>query len=184
MSAAPEAIEPEEDAPIFEDTDFPEPPSDDIGLSDAVLPASAAEFVNFAPASHGELTFSSIPADLLQHFADAKLDDAYDEALRLCGDDLLPIKTAGQLADSLSPHKRRANIGAHSAGGGTAAMPAVDLSDIMPKDLGEEGPVELPVLGADPTAEELAAFANALPSVRLIKHVFRAEVVEVRRHGS
>ena len=162
-----------------------EPPSDDIGFADEAISIPVPETaVPIASRTFGEnLTLSTIPADLLVHFDDAKLDDAYDEALRLEGDDLLPVPSGAEIADSLSTRARNASNGtrAHSTGGGTAARVAVDLSHMMPKEIEADALLALPVLSADPSEEELKAFANALPSVRLAKQIFRANVVEVRK---
>jgi len=177
-------------APTFDaaepDDDFVfEPPSDDIGLADEGISIPIPEpSVPFIPRTYdGNLTLSSIPTELLVHYDDVKLDDAYEEALRREGDDLLPVPSGVELAQSLSTRARSRSNGprSHSAGGGTAARTAVDLSHMMPKeiDLDEQA---IPALSADPTEEELKAFANSLPIVRLAKQIFRATVVEVRKH--
>jgi hypothetical protein len=69
-----------------------------------------------------------------------------------------------------------------SMANGSAAAPvrAVDVSAIRPK-LPDDEPVEIPVLGPDPTEEELINYANALPAVRAAKRVFRAKVIEVKK---
>lgn len=173
-----------DDAPPEEN--LPEPPSDDIGFSDTVLePVPAGAVVPFEPRpSGGEFGMSRIPSDLLEHFDDPRLDDAYEAALRLAGDDLRPLKSGGELATRLSGRAGSANrTQAHSTGGGTAARPAVDISHMIPKAPNIDTTQPLPALSDDPTNEELMAYANALPSVQLAKQIFRgAAVVEVRKH--
>ena len=181
--------EPEPEVSSFDETppeeSFPEPPSDDIGISDTIFePAPVETIVPFEPRQYGgELILARIPSDLLEHFEDSRLDDAYEAALRFAGDDLRPLKSGGELAARLSDRGRSARSQAHSAGGGTAARPAVDLSHMIPKDRDIDTARPLPELSDAPTKEELMAYANALPSVRLAKQIFRgAEIVEVRKH--
>ncbi|MEZ5423734.1 MAG: DNA polymerase III subunit gamma/tau [Pyrinomonadaceae bacterium] len=190
--AVPAQIEPEREAFVPErssEVEDPvvEPPDDDIGFSDEEIsiPVADTEVRINANAYAGELTLSSIPADLLVHFDDVKLDDAYEEALRREDDDLLPVPTGVELAESLSIRARSGSNGAraHSVGGGTAARPAVDLSHIIPKEVEADAAQAIPELSADPTEEELLEFANSLPSVRLAKQIFRATVIEARKHG-
>lgn len=172
-----------DEAPLAES--FPEPPSDEIGISDTIFePAPVETIVPFEPRQYGgELILARIPSDLLEHFEDSRLDDAYEAALRFAGDDLRPLKSGGELAAGLSVRGRSARSQAHSAGGGIAARPAVDLSHMIPKDRDIETAQPLPELSEDPTKEELMAYANALPSVRLARQIFRgAEIVEVRKH--
>jgi hypothetical protein len=120
----------------------------------------------------------------LEHFDEPRFDDGYEEKLRISGDDLLPLKTAEKLMESLfgilpvyepSPSQR-------AAANGSAAAPAYDVSkiraDVVPP---KEEDVELPVLSADPTEEELMAYANAHPSIRAAKRIFRAKIVRVTK---
>ncbi len=163
-----------------------EPPDDDIGFSDETLSVPEIEPPLIVPNTYAaELTLSSIPADLLVHFDDAKLDDAYEEALRREDDDLLPVPTGVELAESLSQRARNGMNAArsHSVGGGAATRTAVDLSHIIPKEVEAGSAQAIPELSADPTEEELLEFANLLPSVRLAKQIFRATVVEARKHS-
>ena len=172
-----------DEAPLAES--FPEPPSDEIGISDTIFePTPVETIVPFEPRQYGgELILARIPSDLLEHFEDSRLDDAYESALRFAGDDLRPLKSGGELAAGLSVRGRAARSQAHSAGGGTAAHPAIDLSHMIPKDRDIDTARPLPELSEDPTKEELMAYANALPSVRLARQIFRgAEIVEVRKH--
>ncbi|HMM78511.1 MAG TPA: DNA polymerase III subunit gamma/tau [Pyrinomonadaceae bacterium] len=164
---------------------LPEPPSDDIGISDTIFESGPVEtIVPFEPGQYGgELILARIPSDLLEHFEDSRLDDAYESALRFAGDDLRPLKSGGELAARLSDRGRSARSQAHSAGGGTAARPAIDLSHLIPKAPSIDTAQSLPELSDSPTKEELMAYANALPSVRLARQIFRgAEIVEVRKH--
>ncbi|HQZ83792.1 MAG TPA: DNA polymerase III subunit gamma/tau [Pyrinomonadaceae bacterium] len=181
------APEPSFEAAVADnDDDFVvEPPSDDIGFADEEVYIPLKDIgVPVVPRTNGgNLTLSSIPADLLVHFDDVKLDDAYDDALRREGDDLLPVASGVELAEGLSTRARDTSNGSrsHSAGGGTAARTAVDLSHMIPQDIEAEASQAIPALSADPSEEELMAFANSLPLVRLAKQVFRATVVEARK---
>ena len=75
-----------------------------------------------------------------------------------------------------APPKAASN-GANS----TAAAPAFDVAKFKAEFSPNEENVELPVLGTDPTDAELLEYANAHPTVRLAKRVFRAKIVEVRK---
>jgi DNA polymerase III gamma/tau subunit len=128
--------------------------------------------VRLAPLSSVELT----------HVDDPRLDAAYEEKLALTGDDLLPIGNAQTIADKLigvfsAPSKPAASIATNGHSAAAPAM-AIDLSDVLPQP---EEAVDLPVLGEDPTEQELMAYAEAHPAVRNARRVFRAKIVEVRR---
>lgn len=123
----------------------------------------------------------SLSAAELEHIEDKRLDDSYEEKLRITEDDLLPIKNADKLIESFLGVQpaASANVAQKSAvnGSATAAAPAFDIAKIAPK----QEIAELPVLSSDPTEVELLEYANAHPNVQAAKRIFRAKIVEVRK---
>ncbi len=121
----------------------------------------------------------------LEHIDVQRLDDGYEEKLRLTGDDLLPLKGSDKLIEALfgmgfgngvtTPSKAAAH------GSAAATAPAYDVAKLKEGIVPVEEAVELPVLGNDPTEEELLEYANAHPSIRAAKRIFRAKVVSVRK---
>ena len=147
-----------------------QPPDEEaLAIEAPSVPAFVAVPVRLAPLSSIEL----------EHVEDTKLDDAYEEKLVLTGDDLLPLRSAQSIAEkligvSVAPQQAVSSNGRSAA----ATAPAVDLSSVLPQP---EETVEIPVLGDNPTEEELLAYAEAHPAVRNAKRVFRARIVEVKR---
>lgn len=125
----------------------------------------------------------SLSAVELEHVEDQRLDDAYDDKLRITGDDLLPIKSVEQLVETFLGIKAAAKGTTQISvinGLAAAAAPAFDvtqLNEIVPKN----ELVDLPVLGDDPTEEQLLAYANAHPTVKAAKSIFRAKIVKVSK---
>jgi hypothetical protein len=116
----------------------------------------------------------------LEHVADEKLDDAYEMALLRAGDDLSPIPGAPSLVDRLLGRASGTSVSAGTAA--AAIAPARDISRFTPPIIEEDNePVEQIVLSADPTEEELRAYARSLPSVRRLIRLFKAEIVEIKR---
>ncbi|MEO7660105.1 MAG: hypothetical protein ABIV48_10865, partial [Pyrinomonadaceae bacterium] len=120
----------------------------------------------------------------LEHFDDQKLDDAYDEKLSLTGDDLLPISGSDKLVETLlgevyiKPTYAPKMVSGNSA---AAAVPAFDIAKFKEEIASTLPDVELPVLGNEPTPEELLEFANAHSSVRTAMRVFRAKIIDVKK---
>jgi DNA polymerase III subunit gamma/tau len=128
---------------------------------------------------------ASLSSAELEHIDDPRFDDAYDEKLRLSGDDLLPLKNTEQLIEALlgKAAASSAMITQKPAANGSAAAaaPAYDIAKIRDVIVPKTEPVELPVLNSDPSEEELLAYANAHPTVQAAKRIFRAKIVSVRK---
>ncbi len=127
----------------------------------------------------------SLSSDELEHIDDQRLDDAYEEKLKITGDNLLPITGAVRLVESIfgEPHTVSATTSQKpmSNGSATAAAPAFDVAKLKADIAPKQEAVELPVLSSDPTEAELLEYANAHPKVQAAKRVFRAKIVEVKK---
>jgi len=118
----------------------------------------------------------------LEHIADQRLDDAYEEKLSFTGDHLLPIPTAGKLAEAFSQTSQNRVPTAHANRYSAAATaPAIDVSTLVPDHVREPKDVEIPTLSADPTDDELRVYAEAHPAVRRAQRVFQAKVIDIER---
>lgn len=171
-----------------------EPPPDEPPFSAwseaEIEPPEPVGTNEFKPARFDREYIESLPTRLppiesqaLEHFDDNYLDAAFETALLQSGDDLRPLKDAGEITASLEPiaPKTAAIITPrhHSfTESGTAARLAAER---YAPPVAEEEAVELPVLGENPTDEELMAYAQAHPKVRKVMRIFRARVVEVRK---
>ncbi len=131
-----------------------------------------------------------IPAEDLEHVEDKALDNAYDEKLGFTGDKLVPIPTAGAMIAALLGHlaensrpiaAARIRNGNSAEATATAAAPAYDTRGIVPDEIVEED-IELPVLGAEPTEEELFAYASAHPVIRRALRIFRGRIIQVEKN--
>ncbi|HRI05123.1 MAG TPA: DNA polymerase III subunit gamma/tau [Pyrinomonadaceae bacterium] len=179
-----------ETSPAFEqESQFADEPPDYISDLDEpvfeppVAPEPVKERFTAPPTRLARLS-----ADELDHFEDKKLDDAYEAKLGIVGDDLLPFKSADKLIEALfgetivdpviEPRQRPVTNGSSSAAAVAPTLEAIKLRDEMVPKVED---VELPALTADPTEEELLAYANAHPSVRAAMRVFRAKIIEVDR---
>lgn len=133
-------------------------------------PAVSAEWI-----SSVEARLPPIPSSDLAHTDDTRLDDGYENKLILTGDDLGPIVGIAELIDAtFSP--KRGSAAVHTGNAAAGAAPALD---IRPET--DDEPIEIPVLGPDPTEEDLQRYAEAHVNIRLAKRVFRARVVDVKR---
>ncbi len=180
--------------PVSAARSFEEPPDDEIGSDEPVFDSSMQEAPASTPAASRPVTsarLDSPPVILptlsssdLEHIDDQKLDDAYDEKLSLTGDDLLPISGSDKLVGTLlgevyiKPTYAPKMVSSSSA---AAAVPAFDIAKFKEEITPTLPDVELPVLGIEPTPEELLEFANAHPSVRTAMRVFRAKIIEVKK---
>lgn len=128
---------------------------------------------------------ASLSSAELEHIDVKRLDEGYEEKLRFTDDNLLPLKSTEKIIEALfgigfthnviTPQKTATNASA------AAAAPAYDVAKLKEGIVPVEESIELPVLGPDPSEEELLAYANAHPSVRAAKRIFRAKVVSVRK---
>jgi DNA polymerase-3 subunit gamma/tau len=124
-----------------------------------------------------------ISSEALEHIEDQRLDDWYEDKLTFTGDDLKPLKSIATWLDKLFGVKeaRAANAAVSNGNSGAAVAPAIDVSSIMPEMPRGDEEIDIPVLGENPTDEELIAYAQSHPSVRLAMRVFRAKIIEAKR---
>ena len=163
---------PPDDIPQFDET---------LAEADAVVETFEAQAVTVPQIRLAPLTSAE-----LEHIADQRLDDAYEEKLSFSGDDLLPIANAASLAEAFSQATPRIAQSAFSKGtaaatGAAATAPAIDVSSMIPDHVRAQEDVEIPILSADPTDEELRAYAEAHPVVRRAKRIFQAKIIGVDR---
>jgi len=125
------------------------------------------------------LRLARLSSEELEHTDDDRLDNAYEQKLQFTGDNLLPIKTAAQIAAAFSPQgSARPTTNAYSA---AAAAPAIDVSHMIADVIQEEQDIPLPKLSSNPTEAELLAYAEAHPNVRRAMRIFRAKIVKVEK---
>ncbi|MBP7416565.1 MAG: hypothetical protein KA831_07920, partial [Pyrinomonadaceae bacterium] len=180
---------PIETAPALEEeSPFADEPPDYISDLDEpafeppVAPEPVRERLTAPP-----VRLTRLSADELDHFEDKKLDDGYEDKLGIVGDDLLPIKSSEHLIEALfgdvyappvAPVRPTTNGSSHAA----AVVPTLEATKLRDEMAPKQEDIELPALTADPTEEELLAYANAHPSVRAAMRIFRAKIIEVERH--
>jgi DNA polymerase III subunit gamma/tau len=158
----PEAASEAEAEPTFDEPP-PEPPQPDF----------------YGPPAAVRSTPTWLPpptAEMLAHVDDKRLDSGYELQLEWSGDDLLPIKAAAEIVEKWLGSTFADRPTVPPASNGTAYAPAYE-----PRPRAADEHVELPVLSAEPTQEELLAYANAHPAVREAIRVFRAKIIEVTR---
>ena len=126
----------------------------------------------------------SLTADELEHFDDKRLDEGFEEKLTFCDDDLMPIRNANKIVKALfgEIYEKPARSYAPNGHAAAAVVPAFDVAKLK-EELGhtEDVHVEIPVLGSEPSDEELIAYARAHPSVRAAMRVFKGKILEVKR---
>ncbi|QQS34129.1 MAG: DNA polymerase III subunit gamma/tau [Acidobacteriota bacterium] len=121
-----------------------------------------------------------LSSDELEHYEIEAVDAAFSARMLALGDDLAPSANVNELRTFFADvrHARSA-----AAGIGTAAD--IEAGHAIVKGLADafkdDDNVEIPKLSDCPTEAELIAYANALPKVRLLKRVFGAEVIEVKK---
>src|SRR5580765_1400872 len=178
-------IEPPAPEPIAEA--FDEPPDEYVGGDEPAFEpppvAKAPVIQQFTPPP---IRLPRLSAEELEHVDDTRLDDAYEEKLVFSGDDLMPIDGSDELIKTLFgeayiPPVPALRPAATNGGSGAAAVPAFDIAKLRSEIAPEDEAVEIPVLGPDPTEDELVEFAKAHPSVRSAMRVFRAKIVEVKK---
>ncbi len=130
-----------------------------------------------------DLPLPDIPSEELVHADDDWLDNALDQKLAAAGEELKPLANAEQLLAAAL--KRRSEPVAANSGqngsGAAAAAPALDIAPFTAPSFDETEAIEMPVLSANPTEEELLAYASANPVVRSALKVFRGTIREVRK---
>ena len=162
-------------------------PFDEMQVVDEPLPAEPIismppNVEKYIPPSR----LTPLSSDELEHIDDPRLDDAYEEKLTFCGDDLLPIRSVDKIVEAflgIRPVSAADSTfkAASNGSASTATAPAFDVAKFKAEFAPADEPVELPVLSSDPTEAELLEYADAHPKVRLAKRVFRAKIVEVRK---
>jgi DNA polymerase III gamma/tau subunit len=152
-------------------------------------PAEIADIPEFKPDSTSKIDLEfirslpvrlpPIPSEELEHIEDPWLDDAYERKLLFSGDDLSPIDSVKSFVVGLvqEPSKGASPLTNFSSGTNASAAVAMALSETVESTTAAN--IEPPKLGADPTKEELAAYANAHPAVRAALKVFRGKLVRV-----
>lgn len=182
---APPRFEPSEppddfygfDEPVFEESPFA--PGEDF---EPVPEPKAPVRESF---SQPQVRLLPLSSDELEHFDDKRLDEWYEEKLNFVDDDLGLIKNANSIVKALfGDTSEKLPARSYTPNGRTAAavVPAFDVAKLK-EELGhvEDEHVDLPVLGPDPTDDELLAYAEAHPSVRAAKRVFKAKILEVKK---
>ncbi len=164
------------DEPVFEDSPFP---PDEIFEPAPVATAQVKESF-----TQPQVRLVPLSANELEHFEDKRLDEGYEEKLTFDDDDLLPIKNAENIVKALFGEVYEKPVRSYTPNGHTAAaaVPAFEVARLK-AELGhtEAEHVELPVLGSEPSDEELMAYAKAHPSVRAAMRVFKGKILEVKK---
>ena len=178
-----------DDGPPERDFSLNEPPEDlsfydvplDLPIDPPVEITKVPKRINIAIPMTVRL--ASLSSEELEHAKDEKLDDRYDEQLELSGDNLTPIAAAKDLVGQILGIVEQLPIMPPNGRSQTAAAtaPTRDMSHLIPEIGRKEAPLPMPVLAADPTPDDLLAFANAHPTVHFAKKIFRATVVEAKR---
>jgi len=117
----------------------------------------------------------------LEHIADTRLDDAYEERLLVTGDDLMPIAGIEKLVEAFIGRPASSVSSATMANGNSSTGTAAARAFAPPASSPSPTPVDLPTLGDDPTAEELEQYALAHPTVKAAMNIFRAKIVKVTK---
>jgi DNA polymerase-3 subunit gamma/tau len=138
--------------------------------------ASDLEFLKSMP-----VRLPPIPSEELEHVDDPWLDQAYELKLARSGDGLSHIAGVAAWAAKLVSETANANVSASVATNGsspTAAAVAIALAET--ENAVEAVDVVIPDLPADPTAQDLKAYALAHPAVKNALKVFRGKITAVR----
>lgn len=130
-----------------------------------------------------DLPLPDIPAGDLVHADDDWLDSTLDQRLIAAGDDLKPLPNAsGLLAAAIKRRSQPSATNGYANGSAAAAaVPAREAAPFVPPVFDDQPLAEMPPLSADPSEEELLAYANASPIVRSALKVFRGTIREVRK---
>jgi DNA polymerase-3 subunit gamma/tau len=122
-----------------------------------------------------------ISAENLEHVEDNKLDDAFENKLEREGDNLLPIRNATRICESLFTAISAGTNSANGASALTVAPANEKYLSIIPDFEVEENSGELPVLPENPTEEQLLAYAHAHPLVKKAMRIFRGKIVDIKK---
>jgi len=162
----------DDEPPVFRDDVPDEPPFE----PDFEPPSNSANnswddlaFVEALPERQIEIS-----VERLEHYDHPRLDDRFEEQLYISGDEIKRMPFAADLVASFTAKKAVAA----SANGSHGSRP-IDPAYLPPTVEEEDLPV--PVLGENPTEEELLAYANSHPDIRRIARILRAKIVEVQK---
>ena len=171
-------------------SDLPNVPSAKAPAIDEILTVEAEIEASLTPSIDLEFLKSMpvrlppIPSEELEHVEDQWLDDAYERKLAFSGDDLSPITEIKSFVAALVHETPTVlqTAAAPTSSASTSAAVAMALSEFVHPSV--EPHAELPILGPQPSEQELAAYAQAHPAVRAALKVFRGKIVSVRRNPS
>lgn len=127
-----------------------------------------------------DLPLPELPDELIEHVDDDWLDKAYETRLQDTGDDLRPFPHAAEIA-AAAVKKRSGSGTPNSSGSAAAVAPALEPFVYTPPVMPEEPEMEMPVLSAEPTEDELIAYAQADRVVRSALKIFRGRITNVRK---
>ncbi len=172
----------------------PVSPDDEISFDENIIedsPFSTSEIFESEPPPPKPDVLNSIrppvirlpplSSDELEHFDDKRLDDGFEEKLSVTGDRLMPLAGAKTIVKLLLEETTPKPVAYRVNKNGAAAAPAFDVAKLKAELAPEEPDVELPVLGPDPTEDELLAYAKAHPAVRSAMRVFRGKIIGVTK---
>ncbi len=152
--------------------------------------ATSTETTSSKPAANGrsyDLSFldsikvalPEIEPQMLEHFDDTWLDNAYEQRMILSGDLPQPIPQVHLIAELA--------IGAAASQNGISSKPETEsvTTSVRPVNIPflpkPEQLEPLPELSAEPTKDELFAYANAHPLVKQALKIFNGEILEVKK---
>lgn len=170
-------LPPEPEEPAYFADEPPGEPDEDHFFEPDVEPEHYFEPIPEPSVSGLTAKLPPLTSDELEHYESEALDTAYSEKLLSIGETLMPTANAAELraffADVPQARYAAAGVGAADIEAGREMVRSLVIEEEM---------IEIPTLSDNPTEAELKEYANALPKVRLLKRVFGAEVVEVRKH--
>ena len=196
LNAAPEAAEPlaraltstqvEERRPLpvkEPKREEPVPPAvNEMPVSDAE-PSRSPRSYDLSFLNNLNPPLPDVDPELLEHIEDDWLDNAYERKLIASGDDLQPIKSAANLVDEAVKKRSHADSHVAEANGSAAASavaPARATAVYLPPQI-DRGTQIMPELSADPTEEELLAYAQEHPVVRSALRIFGGTIRSVQK---
>jgi DNA polymerase-3 subunit gamma/tau len=166
---------------------FPEP----AARTEDVLESTAADHKALAKPAYDlsfldsiDLPLPAIDSEDLVHVDDDWLDNTLDQRLIESGDDLKPIPNAGNLlaaAIGKKPQSRTPASNGNANGSSAATAPALEIAPFIPPVFELEPDMEPLTLSAEPTTEELFAYAKSDRLVRTAMRIFRGTIKEVRK---
>lgn len=168
----PEMPEPsfDEEPPEYINNVLPEPPDEPDFIPQGNNSWDDLAFVEALPERPIEIS-----ADRLEHYDHTRLDDRFEEQLLIAGDEIKRMPFATELVSSFTAKKAVAASASTTTNGSRPIDPAYLPPVVVEEDL------PIPVLGEDPSEEDLLAYANSHPDIRRIARILRATVVEVQK---